>query len=113
MGWGSGKSQVSEDLDQMQVVTAIRGVSDYQIFVDAYRQWHGEEPREADLEADFARYLRSGSVPQSVRHYLRQFNEQHPEALATYRRELRKGARIRRIGFWVIVLLVILALWIF
>ena len=113
MGWASGNSPASRELDQMRAVAAIRGVSDYQIFIDAYREWHGDEPREADLEADFGRYLQSGSLPQSVRHYLRLFDERHPEAVAAYRRDLRKAGRIRQLSFWIIVLLVILALSIF
>jgi hypothetical protein len=110
MGWANANPQSAKDHTAMQATAAVRGVSEYQIFVDAYREWHGRDPGDNDIEPDFGRYLRSGVVPEVVRHYLRLYKEHHPEQLASYSREQRKADRIRRISFWLIVLMVILAL---
>jgi putative transposase len=87
MGWANANPQSAKDHAAMQATAAARGVSEYQIFVDAYREWHGRDPGDNDIEPDFGRYLRSGVVPEVVRHYLRLYKERHPEQLASYRRE--------------------------
>jgi len=94
----------------MDATASIREVSEYQIFSDAYRDWHGRDPEENALERDFGHYLRCGEVPEFVRHYLRTYGNRNPEKMASYRRALRKAQRIRQLAFWLIVLMVIVAL---
>lgn len=104
------KPPAADDRAAMQAIATIREVSDYQIFVDAYHEWHGSNPGDNAVEADFGRYLRSGLVPEFVRHYLRHYQNRHPQEMASYRRELRKAKRLRQAAFWLIVLMVIIAL---
>ena len=110
MRWAAKRPPSADERAVMNLIAAVREVSEYQIFVDAYREWHGRDAEESSLEADFGRYLRSGQVPEFVRQYLRNYQERNPQAMASYRRRLRNAERIRRIAFWVIVLMVILAL---
>jgi hypothetical protein len=104
------KPPAAADRAAMHTIATIRKVSDYQIFVDAYREWHGSNPEENEVEADFGRYLRLGVVPKFVRHYLRNYKNRHPQEMASYRRELAKAKRLRQAAFWLIVLMVIIAL---
>ena len=94
----------------MHAITRIREVSEYQVFVDAYRDWHGSSPDDTEIEADFARYLRSGVAPEFVRHYLRTYPQRHPQEVAVHRHALQKAKRLRQVAFWLIVLMVIVAL---
>lgn len=110
MGNAGAPNRDDDDRAAMQVTAAIRDVSEFQLFSDAYREWHGHDPTGNALETEFGLYLRLGVVPEFVRHYLRTYRERHPDEIATYQRELRRGQRIRRIAFWVIVIMVLLAL---
>ena len=110
MGKAGESSGSGDDRAAMQTTAAVRDVSEYQLFVDAYREWHGQSAAEESLETQFGHYLRSGVVPEFVRHYLRSYQNRHPEQITAYQRELRRGERLRRIAFWAVVLIVLLAL---
>ncbi len=89
---------------------AARETSDYQIFVDAYRDWYGREPAQHGLDKFFGEYLKSGDLPHFVRHYARHYVETHPGPVQTLVDRDRQSQRANLIAFGMVVVLVLFAM---
>jgi len=101
---------LANDLDTLQLTAAALGASEYQIFVEAYRAWHGVDPTPAQIERLFGRYLRRSEVPPFVRHFARHYLTEHPEFLERRAALLRKRQQLDRLSLWCIAAAVVLAL---
>jgi hypothetical protein len=98
------------DLEALRLTAEAMNLSDYQLFLEAYRAWSGEEPDDAQLNAWFGRYLRRGELPSFVRHFTRNYLTSHPQLIATREAEYRKDQRARLLSFMVIATMVVIAL---
>ncbi|MGF1526427.1 MAG: hypothetical protein ACFCBW_06500 [Candidatus Competibacterales bacterium] len=80
-------------LETLALVARSEDISQFEVFRRAMARWEGAPPSPQALERSFGRYLRSGEVPVAVRHYLRQWLDQHPAAAAARRLEVHQQRR--------------------
>ena len=66
-------SNQSDDVYQVGFAARLLGMSDFQLFENAYHAWHGKKPSEELLEHFFNRFLLESVVPFWVRNYVRTF----------------------------------------
>ena len=59
------------DVQQVFTASAWLGVSEFQVFCDAWREWYNEEPSENRIEPFFIEFLGRDAVPFWVRSYVR------------------------------------------
>ncbi len=104
------ENSVEGDLKALRLTAEAMNLSDYQLFLEAYRAWSGEEPDDAQLNALFGRYLRRGELPSFVRHFTRSYLNNHPQLIATREAEYRKDQRARFMSFLIIATMVLIAL---
>ncbi|MCP5419347.1 MAG: hypothetical protein H6970_08350 [Gammaproteobacteria bacterium] len=95
------------DLTALHVTAVALELSEYQVFLHAYRDWFGDEPREQQIDASFGSYLRKGEIPIWVRHFARCFLAAHPGYLRALDVQGRGFRQARAIVF---ILLAMLAL---
>ena len=98
------------DLQDFLLTKTLRETSDYQVFVDAFRDWYGHEPRQHGLEKVFGEYLKSGDLPHYVRHYARQYVAAHPGSVQTLVDGYRQSQRANLIAYGVLAAMVLFAL---
>jgi len=63
--------------DYSQAVTKGAGylnVSEHELFEIAYRGWHKQEADQEETQRCYREYLRNDSLPQWVKHYVRQLD---------------------------------------
>ena len=88
----------------------VLGVSEYQLFIDAYREWYGHEPNPRTVDALFGEYLRSGELPPFVRHFARRFVASHPAHVQSLQKIRRRSERANLIAIGTLALMVLTAL---
>ena len=59
------------DSQKVYRVSAWLGVSEFQVFCDAWQEWYNEKPPEKRIEPFFIRFLSEDAVPFWVRNYVR------------------------------------------
>lgn len=59
------------DSQKVQLASAWLGISEFQVFCDAWQAWYNENPQEKRIEPIFIRFLGEDSVPFWVRNYVR------------------------------------------
>lgn len=64
------RERLSPDTRMVLDATSRLGVTEYQVFEEAWRQWYGAEPPHR-LERIFVRYMFHGEAPHWVRHFCR------------------------------------------
>ncbi len=98
------------DMQDFLLTKTLRETSDYQVFVDAYRDWYGREPGRHALDKVFGEYLKSGSLPHYVRHYARQYVAAHPGPVQTLVDRNRQSQRANLIAYGVLAVMVLFAM---
>ena len=66
----SGKNMPS-DLQLVYKASAWLGISEFQIFFDAWQAWYHEKPSEQRIEPYFVDFLEQETIPFWVRNYVR------------------------------------------
>ena len=59
------------DIQQVYKASAWLGVSEFQVFCDAWQAWYDEKPSEKRMDHYFVDFLGQGVVPFWVRNYVR------------------------------------------
>jgi hypothetical protein len=59
------------DMQQVYMASALLGVSEFQVFCDAWQAWYNEKPSEKRIEPYFVDFLGQDAVPFWVRNYVR------------------------------------------
>ncbi len=65
------KKNKPTDTQQVYKASAWLGVSEFQVFCDAWQAWYDEEPSEKRIEPYFIDFLGQDAVPFWVRNYVR------------------------------------------
>jgi hypothetical protein len=100
----------NSDLDAFLITKMALGISEYELFIEAYRDWYGDNPNSKRIDALFGRYLHNMDLPFFVRHYARHYLDRHHEALQSFKEEYRRDKRANALAFSTIILLVMGAL---
>lgn len=106
----SQKPLDNSDLDAFLITKMALGISEYQLFIEAYRDWYGEKPHNRRIDTLFGSYLHTLELPFFVRHYARHYLDRHHEALQSIQKEYRRDKRAKALAFSTIILLVMGAL---
>ena len=64
-----------QDSEIISQAAAVTGVSEFDLFQAAWRQWHGKAAQERLIERVFVDYLRKGRAPTYARHFARRVLE--------------------------------------
>jgi hypothetical protein len=69
----------TSNTDRIQVIqtASALGVSEFGVFERAYRSWYREDAETRALESHFVTYLFHGNIPFWVRHYVREYCNEH------------------------------------
>jgi hypothetical protein len=59
------------DIHQVHMAAVWLGVSEFQVFCDAWQAWYNEKPSEKRIEPYFVDFLGQDAVPFWVRNYIR------------------------------------------
>jgi len=59
------------DIQQVHMAAVWLGVSEFQVFCDAWQAWYNEKPLEKRIEPYFVDFLGQDAVPFWVRNYIR------------------------------------------
>ncbi|MGB3646905.1 MAG: hypothetical protein WBD61_09715 [Desulfobulbales bacterium] len=59
------------DIQQVHMAAVWLGVSEFQVFCDAWQAWYNEKPSEKRIEPYFVDFLGQDAVPFWVRNYIR------------------------------------------
>lgn len=65
------KSSKPSDIQQVYKASAWLGISEFQVFCDAWQAWYDEKPSEKRIEPYFVDFLGHDAVPFWVRNYVR------------------------------------------
>ena len=79
------------DMQKVHKASAWLGVSEFQVFCDAWEEWYNETPSEKRIELYFADFLRQDAVPFWVRNYVRNVLDRK-DLLAKEHKQLLIGA---------------------
>ena len=66
------KKRKPTDIQQVHRASAWLGVSEFQVFCNAWQAWYDEMPSEKLIEPFFIRFLGEDAVPFWVRNYVRE-----------------------------------------
>ncbi len=66
------KKRKPTDIQKVYRASAWLGVSEFQVFCDAWQAWYGGTPVERRIEPFFIRFLGEDAVPFWVRNYVRE-----------------------------------------
>lgn len=99
-----------EQSQRLRLVARARDQSEYDIFVAAWRAWHGNTPPGSQIDADFDAYLREQAMPPYVRHFVRHWLDANPDVRRQSVEDRRAVRRARLLALVLIALAVILAL---
>ncbi len=98
------------DYQSFVLAKEVLGVSEYQLFIDAYRDWYGHEPGTRTIDAEFGEYLRSNELPLYVRHFARRFVAAHPDHVQSFQKVRQRSERAHLIAIGTLALMVLSAL---
>lgn len=98
------------ELDTLVLTRESLDISEFEVFHMAYTQWYGEKPAHAQLEKQFDDYLSSGVLPFYVRHYCRQYVENHPDCMRIARMTERRSRLAERLAITLLIAFVATAL---
>ena len=101
---------VPTELDTLNLTRETLDVSEFEVFRMAYAEWYGEKPSLPRLETEFDDYLSSGVLPFYVRHYCRQFIEDHPECIRAAQTTERRSRFAERLATALLIAFVAAAL---
>jgi hypothetical protein len=59
------------DIQLVYKASAMLGVSEFQVFTDAWQAWYNEKPSEKRLEPYFVKFLKQDAIPFWVRNHVR------------------------------------------
>ena len=79
------------DVQLVHKASAWLGISEFQVFSEAWQQWYSEKPPEKRIEPYFVNFLEQDAVPFWVRNYAR-FVLSRKDLAARERRQLVIGA---------------------
>ena len=65
------KKNRATDIQQVYKASAWLGVSEFQVFCNAWQDWYNEKPSEKRIESYFVSFLGQDVVPFWVRNYVR------------------------------------------
>ncbi len=65
------KKNKPSDIQLVYKASAWLGISEFQMFSDAWQAWYNEKPSDRRLEPYFASFLNQESIPFWVRNYVR------------------------------------------
>jgi len=65
------KKNEPTDIQLVYKTSAWLGISEFQIFSDAWQAWYNEKPSEKRMESYFINFLEQDAVPFWVRNYVR------------------------------------------
>ena len=85
------KKNEPTDTQRVYIASAWLGISEFQIFSDAWQAWYNEKPSEKRIESYFVNFLGQDAIPFWVRNYVR-FILNRKDLIAKERRRLIIGA---------------------
>jgi hypothetical protein len=85
------KKNEPTDMQLVYKASSWLGVSELQIFSDAWREWYNEKPSEKKIEPYFVNFLEQDAIPFWVRNYVR-FSLNRKDLLEKEKRRLIIGA---------------------
>jgi hypothetical protein len=85
------KKNKPTDVQQVHKASAWLGVSEFQVFCDAWQAWYNEKPAEKRIEPYFVDFLGQDAVPFWVRNYIRPILNRQ-DLLAKEQKQLAIGA---------------------
>ena len=85
------KKNEPTDTQRVYIASAWLGISEFQIFSDAWQAWYNEKPSEKRIEGYFINFLGQDAIPFWVRNYVR-FILNRKDLIAKERRRLIIGA---------------------
>jgi hypothetical protein len=85
------KKNEPTDTQRVYIASAWLGISEFQIFSDAWQAWYHEKPSEKRIEGYFINFLGQDAIPFWVRNYVR-FILNRKDLIAKERRRLIIGA---------------------
>ncbi len=85
------KKNEPTDTQRVYIASAWLGISEFQIFSDAWQAWYNEKPSEKRIESYFINFLGQDAIPFWVRNYVR-FILNRKDLIAKERRRLIIGA---------------------
>ena len=62
---------IPSDIQLVYQASSWLGISEFQIFVDAWQAWYHEKPSEQRIEPYFVDFLQQNTIPFWVRNYVR------------------------------------------
>jgi hypothetical protein len=65
------KKDEPTDIQLVYKACSWLGISEFQVFCDAWQEWYNEEPSEKRIESHFIKFLEHDAVPFWVRSYVR------------------------------------------
>ena len=65
------KKKEPTDIQLVYKASSWLGISEFQIFSDAWQAWYNEKPSEKRMESYFINFLEQDAIPFWVRHYVR------------------------------------------
>ena len=98
------------ELDTLLLTRESLDISEFEVFRDAYADWYGETPSQAQLEKQFDDYLTSRVLPFYVRHYCRNFVEKRPDCVRTTQVNERRSRFAERLTLALLIVSVATAL---
>ncbi len=84
------KKNEPTDTQRVYIASAWLGISEFQIFSDAWQAWYNEKPSEKRIESYFVNFLGQDAIPFWVRNYVR-FILNRKDLIAKERRRLIIG----------------------
>jgi hypothetical protein len=65
------KKYIPTDVQLVHKASALLGVSEFQVFFDAWQAWYHEKPSEKRIETYFVDFIEHNAIPFWVRNYVR------------------------------------------
>jgi len=65
------KKNEPTDIQLVYKASSWLGISEFQVFSEAWREWYNEKPSEKRIESHFINFLEHDAVPFWVRNYVR------------------------------------------
>jgi len=85
------KKNLPTDIQLVHKASALLGVSEFQVFYDAWQAWYNDKPSEQRIESYFIDFLEHDAVPFWVRNYVR-FITSRKNLIAEEKKRLMLGA---------------------
>lgn len=92
------------------MVAGEREVSEFQLFEDAYRCWHGSTQAGSAAEQAFSRYLATGQAPVWVRHYVRDYIKENRPVFEARHRDFARSRLIEYALYTTLAVIVVLCI---